>query len=399
MTAVLAAALVAACSSGGTSSTAGGSATSQASTSATSTLTKVWVPGVPTLEQLYQGNYGAPDASSPPPAKNKSIWWISCGQTVITCADEAAAAQQAAKALGWSFHLYDGNLGTAGAYSTGIKTAIAAKASAIVDQGFACPFAEQALEQAKAANIPVIGSGALDCSNTGGPQLFTVPNQYGDVVKTQANYWELAGKTGADFLIDATEGKAQVIDNAGDSETQQVMLNDAFLSELKKCPGCSVVDTVSWTNTGLVPNGAWINSFRTSLLKYPSANAIYIPFDLMTTTLGGAQAVRAAGRTICTSVPASGNCVVGVEDEGSSQGLDLDRQGQWTADASAQSFPWLGWAAIDELNRFFNHQPAASEGWGFGAVDKQHGLPATPGTNFTPTVNYAADYLKAWGVS
>jgi ribose transport system substrate-binding protein len=400
--AVIASSLVVACSSnGGSSSTAAGSATnsSQSSASAASNLTKVWAPGVPTLEQLYHGTYAAPDPKSPPPAKNESIWWISCGQAVVTCADEAAAAQQAAKALGWSFHLYDGNLGTAGAYSTGIQTAIAAKASAIVEQGFACPFVEQALEQAKSAGIPVLGSGALDCSDSGGPQLFTVPNQYGTIVQTQQDYWKLAGKASADYVIDATEGKAQVIDNAGDGQTQQVMLNDAFTTELKKCSGCSVVDTVPFTNSSLTANGPWINAFRTSLLKYPNANAVYIPFDELTTTLGGAQAVRAAGRTVCTSVPSSGGCVVGVEDEGSSAGLDLDRQGQWTADTAAQSFPWLGWAAIDELNRYFNHEPAASEGWGFEAVDKQNGLPATPGTNFTPPINYSADYLKAWGAS
>lgn len=412
MAIAIASLLAVACSSSGSSSTASTSTSSAASSSTSSAasdsqtsassssgLTKVWAPGVPTLQQLYTGTYSAPDSKSPAPAKGKSIWWISCGQTVITCADEAAAAQQAAKALGWSFHLYDGNLGTAGAYSTGIQTAIAAKASAIVEQGFACPFAQQALEQAKSAGIPVIGSGALDCSDSGGPQLFTVPNQYGPVVKTQQDYWKLAGKASADYLIDATEGKAQVIDNAGNGQTQQVMLNDAFTAELKKCPACSIVDTVPFTNSSLTPNGPWINAFRTSLLKHPSANAVYIPFDELTTTLGGAQAVRAAGRTICTSVPSSGGCIVGAEDEGSSAGLDLDRQGSWTADTAAQSFPWLGWVAIDELNRFFNHQPAVSEGWGFEAVDKQNGLPATAGTNFTPPIDYASDYLKAWGAS
>ena len=69
-----------------------------------------------------------------------------------------------------------------------------------------------------------------------------------------------------------------------------------------------------------------------------------------------------------------------------------------TAITAAQDFRWLSYGAMDELNRFFNHQPSVPEGIGPTVVDPNHaGLPAA-GQAYTSPIPWLQDYKKLWGV-
>lgn len=354
--------------------------------------------GVPTLDQLYRGTETTPPTTSPPRAQGKSVYWISCGQQVPDCATKAEEGRKAVEAIGWKFTLVDGNIGTGGAYSAAIRTALAANADAIVEDAFTCPDVQQPLQEAKAKGTLVIGMETLDCSDSGGEKLFSADMLYGDSNQSQADYWQAMGKNSAAYLINASNGKAQVINNPG-RNSQQQMLNKGFLTELAKCPGCKVVDTVEWSTEDYVPNGPWIAAFRSSLVKHPEATAVYMPFDSMPAGLGGSQAIQEAGRTICSGAPAFGSsCVIGVGGIGTAESLDLIRKGQWTALGSARDDRWVAWAAVDELNRKFNGQPAVPQGIGFRAIDQSNGLPAVAGTPYETPVDFRAAYLKSWGV-
>lgn len=385
--------MTSACSDNSTSGSTQGSGGSGKDISTT-----VFAPGVPTLAELYKGNDVAPPSTAPTPQAGKSIYWISCGQQVPVCALKAAEGQKAVEAIGWNFHLVDGNLNIGGAYLQGIRTAIAAKADAIVQDVQPCSSVQQADQEAKAAGVLLIGLESLDCSAEGGASLFSVEYVYNSMASDIGALWALYGAQSAAYIIDASQGKAQVINNPGNNP-QQVAYDKGFTTELAKCSGCKIVDTVTWTNTDYIPNGPWIAKFRTALVQHPEANAVFMPFDEMPTSLGGAQAIREAGLKVCTGTPpfASG-CIIAVDGIGTASVPDLISQGQWTATAAAYDEPWVAWGVVDQLNRAFNGQSSVSQGIGYRAIDSGHNLPAS-GQTYTAPVDWKSTYLKAWGKS
>ena len=345
------------------------------------------IEGVPTLAELVKGSEGQPPSTSPPPAKGKNVWWISCGQSSQSCAGYARAAEEAGKALGWNFHIADGNLNRASGYSTAIRTALAAKPDAIVLSSFSCDLVRQPLEEAKAQGVLVIGSTTIDCADTGGPKLFTADNMYSEAMKTQPDYWRTIGRTHAQYVMNESRGTAKIIVNFGKGDPQQDFLNNAFLDELKKCSGCQVVDTVTWTTTDLTPNGPWITAFRSSLVRHPEATHVFMPFEQLIGSQGGAQAIRESGRKL-----------VGFGGLGAAEAIDVVRDGNWTAISAARSPEWIQWATIDNLNRALNGQPPVPQGVGFVVIDKDNNMPPQPRTNYQTAVDFKAAYKKAWGV-
>lgn len=339
--------------------------------------------GLMSLSQLYKGNNVPPPATSPPPAKGKTIWWISCGQQAPSCVQYAAAGKAAATAMGWQFHLADGNLNIANGYATATKAAISAHASAIVEDAIACSVVEPELEQAKAQHIPVIGVEALDCSATGGPNLFTVPFLYNKTYPTQTSFWRGWGSFAANFLIDSSGGKAKVITSFGEGQPFMKIQENGFRSTFAKCHGCSILDNDYWTTTSLAPNGPWVTALQGALLKYPTANYVWWPFDT-----NGADGVKA--------VLQSGSKARIVGGIGIGPALQQIADGESYGEAPATDPGWPSWGAMDELNRYFNHKPGAFEGLGFIAVTKQHNMPKSLKNGYVAGIPYEADYTKAW---
>ena len=347
-------------------------------------LNTVVVPGVPTLAQLYKGTTQTPPTSLAPGAKGKSVWWISCDQETPSCSQPAAAAAQGAKLLGINFHVADGKFDAGGAFNTAMSTALAAKPNAILLYGVACQLVKGQLEQAKAEHVIVMGINTPDCSDSGGPQLFGVHMIPSSVYKTEVSFWGGYGAMTAAYLIDKTDGKAKVIDNAG-SEPLQQMVDNGFRAELAKCKSCKVVATVPYDSATLTPNGPWIQAFRAKLSVATTANAVYIPWDVMMNELGAATAISTSGLKL---VSAGG--------QGVSDGLAMVRAGLITAESSAESDIWSGYAGIDAANRALDNLPQVPEGEGFALLTAGHaGFPSATGS-YTPSINFSALYLKAF---
>jgi ribose transport system substrate-binding protein len=343
------------------------------------------VAGGPSLSDLQAGTYSAPPTTSPPGAKGKNVWWISCGQQVDSCAKASAAAEDAARTLGLDFHLGDMNLNIGGGESTAVRTAIAAHADAIaIYGGGGCEGAQAALQEAVAAHILVLGVETPDCSAGGGPKIFNVYEKYSDKYPDDSAYWQGFGKTNADYIIAKSGGTAKIIQNGGHTNAQDTFINEGFTNEIKQnCPQCQIVAQVGYTNSELSPEGPWIQAFRTALVQHPDATAAFFPWDLMMTSLGGAQAVIETGRNLM---------VVG--GQAAPDGLDFVRQGKITAQPTAMSRVWSGYAAIDTLNRALQGQTApAAEGMGYQLVDK---TTAPQSGDYVPPVDVKAGYEKAW---
>lgn len=381
-----------ACSSSTKSSTAPSStaaaAGSSSDTAAASSSGSSPAAAVPTLEQLFQGNEGTPPSSGPPAAKNKTVYWISCGQQSAACAGYAAAGQAAAQAIGWTFKLIDGNLNTANGYANGMRTALAAHPSAIVEDAFSCDVVQPELVQAKAEKVPVIGVDTTDCNDAGtGPALFTVPLVYSSTYPTNAAWWAGWGSWAADFIVADSGGKAKIIVNYGQGQSQYKFMNDAFNAVIKACTGCPIVDSVNWTLADLQPNGPWVTGLRNALIKHPEASYVWFPFDFNAVESGGAKAVLQSGSKAKV-----------VTNTGEASALALIPSGQIYAEAAAKSSEWESWAAMDELNRYFAGQQSVPEGEGYISIDKDHNMPTQSNVDYQTKVDFESIYKKSWGV-
>jgi ribose transport system substrate-binding protein len=337
------------------------------------------------MEELYAGTYSAPPSESPPGAEGMSVWWISCSQAVISCSQPAAAAQEAAEALGIEFTIADGKFNQGGAFATAVQTAVAAQPDAILLFGVACELVLGPLQDAKAQGIKLMGVETPDCSDSGGPQMFDVVEQYSEEYQNTPDLWRAYGAFSADYIINQSGGDAQVIMSSG-TEPLQNFVTEGFKDELAKCSECSVVTEVPYDSAKLSPNGPWIQAFRTSLVQHPDATAVYFPFDIMATSLGGAQAVEESGLDLVT-----------FGGQAAPDGLDLLRDGGITALTTARDPIWSAWAAIDTINRALQGEPSVPQGIGFQLVDQEHNLPESG--DYVAPIDFKAAYLEAWGAA
>lgn len=339
------------------------------------------------LAELAAGYESAVPTEGPAPAKGKAVWWISCGQSIPDCSKPAAAAGEAADKLGFKFKIADGKLNVGGGNATAIRTAVAANPDAIIIHGMSCSTVKQPLEEAKSAGILIMGVEALDCSDEegGGAGLFSAPMLYSEPAPTVIDYFKSWGVIGGRYLAAVTDGDVRAINNGG-VEPLQVIQSDGFIEGIGECSTCEITDTVPYGSPDYGPNGSWIQQFRAALAKNPTANATVFPTDAMMTFSGGTQAVKAAGRKIIT-----------VGGTGSSTGIDLVRSGEQTAVTGAHDPIWMGYAAMDNMNRALNGEDPVPQGIGAVLVDKDHNLPAKPGSDYETKVDFRSAYAELWG--
>jgi len=341
------------------------------------------------LDAQFKGDEGAPPTSAPKPATGKTVYWLSCGQSTQSCASFAAAGKEAAEAIGWNFKVVDGNLNQANGYANAMRTAIAAKPDAIIQDAFSCASDQPQLQQAKKLGIPVIGVETVDCSDAKiGPKLFTIDMVYSDKYKNNQEWWTGWGEWAAGYIAADSGGKAKIITSPGKGDPQFDFYNGGFDKTLDaKCADCSVVEEVSWTVADLAPNGPWVTGLRNALIKHRDANYVWFPFDSNAVESGGAKAVLQAG--------SKAKVLAGI---GNGPALDLIRNGQLHGESVARSSDWVSWAAIDQINRHLNGEESVPQGLGFISIDKGHNMPEKAGEAYTTSVDFRSLYKKAWGV-
>lgn len=355
---------------------------------------KVYVSGIPTLNKLREGTEVLPPAKGPAPKKGANVWWVSCGESIEGCSGPAAAGKEAAAAIGFEYHIADGKLNVGGGWSEAIRSATAAGADAIIAFGISCDVAKEAIKQARDRGIVVMGVESDDCGYEGdssNPAVKEFTDQYYSEDMTGAitgGFWEAYGRIAADYAIDASGGKAKIIINSG-VEPQTKAIDDGFRAEFAKCKTCEIVDTVKYASPDLGPNGAWIQSFRSAIVKNTGTfNGVYFPFDGFATAWGGVKALEDSGF----------EKVITFGGQGFPDSEDMVRNGRLSAITSARPAGWVGYGAIDQINRALNGEERTPQGFGFTVIDKDHNLPGK-GETWNGTVDWKATYLKSWGVS
>ena len=81
--------------------------------------------------------------------------------------------------------------------------------------------------------------------------------------------------------------------------------------------------------------------------------------------------------------------------EGFEPELDLIRDGKITA-VNIYLSPWVAWAGVDTMNSVFRHEAPRPSGVGWVLADQTHNVP--PSGEYQPSIDYQAQYKKAWGV-
>jgi ribose transport system substrate-binding protein len=337
------------------------------------------------LETAYKGVTGTPPTASVTAPKNVSLWVMSCGEQAVTCHTPAVAVEAAAKALGWSTHLCDGQLNPTG-FANCIRQATSAKAKVFIPIGIDCSSAKQAFVDAKKAGVTIIGGGGSNCNGADGKPIWATERLQLQGYNIES-YSEITGKLQADYLIGKTNGKAKVLVVNFTDQVWGPWITAGFKKELATCKGCSVVGQLDLSNNDFVSNTA-TQKFSTALLKASTANGVTIPVDGWLTS-GLAQAVVQSGRN-------DKLWVIGRFGDKGNTDLILNNQGE---DATV-GYPsdWGAWGSVDEAARVLAGQQPVVEGDGVNVIGKGHGLPAA-GQSYQGGVDYQAIYKKAWGVS
>jgi ribose transport system substrate-binding protein len=375
----LLAALVAGC--GGGSTSASGTSTGG---SGGGESTSGYLPQMEKSVEKYFGPKGTfeeePTTSPVRAGENRKIAVISCGQQSPACANGSDAAIEAAHKLGWQATLFDAKLNLPSA-ATGIRQAIAAGDEGIYVYYIDCSYIKTALEEAKKAGIPVVGSDSRDCNEIepGSPSLYTYSIHYAG----GANYDEYQEH----FFVNSAE--AAIVHFNGESKAliflEEIPAAELYVEAIEKvynrCSGCSyefVRFPYSAIGTGLQ------GIAEQELLKHPETNTVIPSYEIIAQEIY--PAVRASGKS---------SEIFTFMGEGGQGGLDLLRNG-----ALGVSFnwpvEWEGYGAVDALGRLMLGQKPVATGQGSQLVDDEHNMPES-GPAVSP-VDFKAMYEKAWGI-
>jgi ribose transport system substrate-binding protein len=366
-------ALLAGCSSANSSTTtstaSGGAANSQAADA---------------LAAAYKGDTGTPPTVATKPKSGVTLWVVSCGQQVPSCATPVAAVEEAAKAVGWQTKMCDGQLNPAG-WGNCIRQAASAKADVIIPVGIDCVSVQAPMQEAVAAGSKIIGGGGADCDAAGGTKVMASERLQLQGVSIK-DYWKLNGKLQADWLIGRTNGTAKVLLLTFTDPLWGPWITEGFKEELAKCSGCSIATTLQIANNDMAGN-AMAQKFSTALLQNATVNAVSIPVGGWMQA-GLSQAIQSSGRAAKIYV-ASGF--------GDASTMDLIRSASFTFGALGYASEWGAYGSVDTAIRVLNGETPQVEGDGFQMVDKDHNLPASG--DYQGGVDFKAAYKKLWGLS
>ena len=339
------------------------------------------------VNQEYKGTSRNVNATSRPAATGKTIAVISAGQAASSSAVPANGAVEAAQAAGWHVTVYDAKLNPSN-YAPLVRQAVAAHVNGIILVAIDCDTVRAPLQQARAAGIAVTGVYAFDCNDphAGGSKqsLFSAITNFG--AKAQANidaFTESYGADQANYVIAKSHNSAKIIAVQDSEFTVLYWTYKGFSNAIKASGGSKIVDTVQITQSDLV-SGQCVNKIQSAVLDHPDATWIKSPYTYATTLC------------IVPALKNSSNAPKVMGGEGFHDEIDLIRQGKVAA-TNAISSTWSGWAAVDTMNSVFIHKKPVDSGIGWTIVDASHNMPA-PGVDYTPPINFKAEYKKAWGV-
>ncbi|WP_236795652.1 substrate-binding domain-containing protein [Amycolatopsis sp. GM8] len=338
----------------------------------------------PAVAKLYAGDYGPPPATGPKAQRGKNVWFVSCGQAFDACSGAATAFQEAGRILGWNVTVVDSKASPQTANGL-INQAVAAGADGIAVIAFDCPTIRSGLLAAKAANIPTVNFGGLDCDYPGfggGSGLFTkTENDLGGA--SWENYAAAYQRARVTTLLGYAPPNPTILNLAEKSSANHDINTKAFLAALnEQCPKCTVIP-VEWTFAQVPATATQI--WKAAIQSHPEASVLSNDTDSVA-PLGLNTAIQQSGRRDLVVIGA----------EGFPANLSMIRSGVQTAALAIQpGYTWQMYGLADTLNRLFaNATDFPDEGGGWVLVDKTHNLPDEGAPLAVP--DFAGKFKTLW---
>lgn len=306
--------------------------------------------------------------SSPAAQKGKTVYVVTCSSQGIGCVRAGNGVKEAGELLGWTVRVIDGK-GDPGTWNGAIQAAIAAGANGIVLDAVPPALVGDALEKAKQAKIAIVS-------------VFNpIPDAQSPVFAFVRPDHVAQGRLMADWVAANSDGKGQIIlveDREFPELRQRVV---GFESEIAKCGGCKIVarvDSTIGTMAQRLPGAV-----SAELSRQAGATYLVAQFDSQAFFAG--EGVRQSGKT--GQIKVAGY-------EGDPQTIDAIRNGTQAA-SIADPAEWMGWQAVDELNRAFAGAPPANTPVAYRLIDKAN-APDTKG--WMGDVDFRAEFRRLWGV-
>ncbi|GAA3941228.1 hypothetical protein GCM10023085_23480 [Actinomadura viridis] len=266
---------------------------------------------------------------SPIAPRNKRIVAVTCTNEGDGCPLSAQAVGEATRQFGWDVKVIDGK-GDPAVWNSAILNAITTKADAIVLSAVAPALVKDALAKAAAAKIPVV---------TMFQPVVAGDGIYGHVRPDHA----AQGRLAANWVIADSQAKAKVIEVVDAEFVELGQRSTGFNTELKKCGGCEVAQTVDSTLATL--STRLPGAITAALQKHPDATHVVAATD--NHALFASQGIQAAGRAGAVKL---------VGYDGNSPNYRLVRTGVQAMDV-VESYTLQGWLAADLLIRALSGEP------------------------------------------
>lgn len=311
---------------------------------------------------------GGVPTSSPPPAKNKTVVLIPCAAAAAGCSEPMEGAAEAAKVLGWTTRTIDGK-GDPSDEAAAIEQAIALKPDAIVIHAIDPSTVKGAVNDAKAAGIPVIASSVPESNLVAFSQSPT------------KEAWVKTGEDAANYMIVNTEGKAKYIQLTNEEFGVVVERTEGFDSVISKCTECEKVASSSFTFADMASK---LPQLTQQLIQtHPEATAIAVPFD-------------AAVPFVLEGMKSAGKQLVVTGGDGTAEALKCIREECGLSATGAVPVKWIGWTDIDAANRIFNNEDPSPASVGLPTkLITPENVQSEEGT-WNGDVNFPELYEKLW---
>jgi ribose transport system substrate-binding protein len=276
-----------------------------------------------------------PPTDGPKAAAGKTVFVIGCSFQAEGCARPSKAAAEAVKAIGWNVTLVD-TQGDPTKAANSIRQAISQKADGIIVNGFDGTGLAAPLGQARDAGIKTVGMVAADPKGAFDNIMPKTLEPDGYLLGQQA--------------YKLSKGKLHILMFTGDEfgvVQQRVQGTERFVKECQAAGGdCKIVGKQDVIAAQL---GTQVPAQAASLARAnPDFTIVWSPYDGAGTFL--IQGLKQSGVDMSKSV------MVGFD--ANAPNLDIIRKDGFEKATIGFPLEWMGYQAVDNLNRMFGGQDA-----------------------------------------
>lgn len=331
--------------------------------------------GVDSTGIIAQTGWNGPTDAVSTVEEGKNVQVIICSSGTA-CEVAGNYVLEAAKALGWSAEIIDGQFNPE-VWLTAFDSAIAKKPDAIIAIAIPDVAVDAKLAAAREAGIVTVSIADTPASNS--------QNGYDAYVSYRM---PLMHQVLAYAVIAESGGTSNTILINDSGFPNLVTSNEEYKRVMAKCTGC-VVNQVEWT-TGDALDPVKTDALTTAALAAnPDATYIVLPYSIPLTTV--IESVRKAGRDGTVRV---------VTKDGDAVGLSAVVKGD-SPFLPGVGLDWVAYAGIDQVARgLAGDAYVAAEQTGLGVhLWTKADTAADGSSDYIKWVDFKSEYMRLWGKS